>query len=128
MPVDNLSLPTLDTRILEMASGDCAFLIEVCDSFLADAPARVEAVKAAIAADRPSVLRDAAHAMKSLSGCVGAMSLLNVCRQMETAGKSNNIELAQEMIEQLRTEYENAQMAIQDYKTTLQVDSDTAQY
>ena len=120
MLVDNLNLPTLDTCTLESVSSDRAFLIEVCDSFLADAPARIEAVKAAIAADQPAILRDAAHAMKSLSSCVGAMSLLNVCRQMEIAGKSNNIELAQKMTDQLGTEYENVQVAIQDYKTTLQ--------
>lgn len=123
MPVDHLSPPTLDTRLLETVSSDRAFLIEVCDSFLADAPTRIEAVKAAIAAEQAAVLRDAAHAMKSLSSCVGAMSLLNVCRQMEIAGRNNNVALAQKMIEQLGTEYENAQMAIQDYKTTLQVDS-----
>lgn len=119
MPVHNPDLPTLDTRMLEAVSSDRAFLAEVCDSFLDDAPTRIEAVKAAIAADDPQVLGSAAHAMKSLSSCVGAMSLFEVCRQMEDAGKDNNTALAREMIDRLGIEYENVQVAIRDYKTAL---------
>ncbi len=116
MSLDTQNLPTLDTQSLESISSDRLFLIEVCDSFLADAPTRIDAVDAAIAADNSSALKSTAHALKSLSGCVGAMRLFEFARQMEVVGKSNRTRPAMPLIEQAKLEYEKVQAVIETYK------------
>ena len=119
MSIRHSDLLALDTRILEDISSDSEFLIEVCDSFLADAPKRIAEVKAAIAVTDPSALSSAAHAMKSLSSCVGGIRLMEVCRKMEAAGKENDVASAQQLVEQLDANYESVQTALQAYKRAL---------
>jgi len=119
MPVDCSRLKTLDTSILETLSGDRTFLIEVCDSFLADAPKRMEVVRAAIAANNPAAIDNAAHAMKSLSSCVGAMHLFEICRQIEAAGKNQTTVPARELITRLNAEYASVITVIEAYKSAL---------
>jgi len=116
MTLNTQHSPTLDTRALESISTDRLFLIEVCDSFLADAPARIEAVDAAIAKGDPSALKSTAHALKSLSGCVGAMGLFKMAQRMEILGKSDQTQPAVPLIEQVKHEYKNVQAAIETYK------------
>ncbi len=119
MTINTQNTPTLDTQTLESISSDSAFLIEVCDSFLADAPTRIEEVDAAIAQGDPSALSSTAHALKSLSSCVGAMCLFKIAQQMEIVGKSNQTQPATALIEQVRREYKNVQAAIEIYKNAL---------
>ena len=119
MPINNPDLLALDTRMLEAISSDSEFLIEVCDSFLTDAPKRIAEVKAAIAANNLSELSSAAHAMKSLSSCVGGMRLMEICRKLEAAGKENDSASILTLVEQLDADYESVQAAVQDYKTAL---------
>lgn len=116
MSINTRDVLTLDTRVLESLSSEKAFLIEVCDSFLADAPDRIAAVKAAIAQEDAVELRNSAHALKSLSSCVGAMGLYKIAQAMEIIGKNNHTKPALRMIEQVKTEYQKVQIAIQSYK------------
>jgi HPt (histidine-containing phosphotransfer) domain-containing protein len=62
MPINAKDVPTLDTQALESISSDRSFLIEVCDRFLADVPARIAAVEGAIANADPVELSNSAHA------------------------------------------------------------------
>ena len=115
MSINTQDVPTLDTQTLESLSSDSSFLVEVCDSFLADAPNRIAAVKAAIAQEDPAELRNSAHALKSLSSCVGAMGLYKIAQAMEIIGKNNHTKPALPLAAQLKTEYQNVQLAIQSY-------------
>ncbi len=118
MSINTQDVHTLDTQALESLSSDSAFLIEVCDSFLADAPDRIAAVKAAIAQEDPAKLSSSAHALKSLSGCVGAMGLHKIAQAIEIIGRNNHTKPALQLIEQIKTEYQDVQVAIQAYKNT----------
>ncbi len=120
MSINTQDVPTLDTQALESLSSDSSFLIEVCDSFLADAPNRIAAVKAAIAQEDPAELRNSAHALKSLSSCVGAMGLYKIAQAMEIIGRNNHTKPALRLIEQVKAEYQSVQLAIQAYKTAQQ--------
>ena len=120
LPVSLKKLPTLDTQVLENASSDRSFLIEVCESFLQDLPERLAAVGMAIEQNDALALKETAHALKSLSGCVGAMQLFRLCQLVEAVGSSDRIEPARSHMPQLKDEYEKVQLAIQNYQNTLQ--------
>lgn len=116
MSINTQDVPTLDTQVLESISSDRTFLIEVCDSFLADAPERIEAVKAAIAQADPTELSSSAHALKSLSSCVGAMGLFKIAQAIEMIGRSSHTQPALRLIDQVSSEYQTVRTAIQAYK------------
>ncbi|MEM8502191.1 MAG: Hpt domain-containing protein [Cyanobacteria bacterium P01_D01_bin.1] len=116
MSINTKDVPTLDTQALESISSDSSFLIEVCDSFLADAPKRIEAVRGAIAKADSVELSNSAHALKSLSSCVGAMGLFQIAQAIEMLGKNNHTEPALQLVEQIASEYQTVQTAIQAYK------------
>ena len=120
LPASPQKLPTLDTQILEGASSDRSFLIEICESFLQDMPERLAAVDTAIEQNDALALKETAHALKSLSGCVGAMQLFRICQLVEAIGSGDRVEPARSHMAQLKDEYEKVQLAIQNYQNTLQ--------
>ena len=113
------ALPTLDTQILEDVDSSPAFLKEVCSTFLEDAPQRISAIQAAISQKDSVALGTTAHTLKSLSGCIGAMHLFQICQSMEVIGKSGCMDTASPLITQAMVEYQKVQLAVQTYKTTL---------
>lgn len=117
------STPAIDTKVLEAVSCDSCFLIEICKSFLHCAPEKIEAIKAAIADENAVALRESAYALRSLSACVGASSLLQFCRSMESIGASDRFCLADSMLKHITLEYEKVKIAIQDYQHSLPISS-----
>ena len=113
---NQLALTTLDTEILETISQDKTFLVEVCKSFLKDAPVRISAIQFALQEENAPALTESAHALRSLSGCVGAMCLLELCRSLEALGRQNCIEPGWPLLTQVDTEFQNVQMAIHNYQ------------
>jgi HPt (histidine-containing phosphotransfer) domain-containing protein len=69
---------------LSQATGDDpAFLAELIDTYLSDAPDLLGAMSAALAAGEAPALRRAAHTLKSNSETFGAHRLADLCRRME---------------------------------------------
>jgi HPt (histidine-containing phosphotransfer) domain-containing protein len=74
-----------------MVGGEHAYLVELIDTFLEDSPKLVSAMQqAVIGADAPA-LRLSAHSLKSNAADFGAAGLAELCRQLEAAGKSNDL-------------------------------------
>ncbi|EDX84873.1 PAS fold family [Synechococcus sp. PCC 7335] len=116
---DTADTPTLDTTSMESLSTDREFLEEICNSFLDDAPGRVRELRMAVdTADAPTIATTA-HALKSLSGCIGAMSLFQLCQSIEANAKSNYVEPVASSLAQVITEYDKVQLAVEAYKSTL---------
>ncbi|MGB3297054.1 MAG: response regulator [Phormidesmis sp.] len=112
-------LPILDTTIIESIDTNSLFLKEVCDSFLNDAPERINAIRTALDQADMLALEHTAHALKSLSGCIGAMSLFKLCQSVEIIGKSGHINPALPLLAQVVSEYEKVKLAVQAYQKTL---------
>ena len=112
------NLPTLDTTVLEGFVADSSFLKEVCDSFLNDAPKQISQIKIALDQADAAALDNTAHALKSLSGCIGARALWQLCQRIEGIGKRNCTESAVPLFAQLEHEYEQVQLALQAYKAS----------
>ena len=81
-------------EMLETTGGDSGFVREIVETYLADAPAQLEAMTAAVEADDAAALVRPAHTLKSSSATVGAMRLSSVARELEMAGRTGTLEAA----------------------------------
>jgi HPt (histidine-containing phosphotransfer) domain-containing protein len=76
------------------------------ECYLTEAPKLVENISTAIATQDAQTLWKTAHQLKSSSASVGAMTLAQVCKQLEAQGRSNKFQSSLEVISHLHQEYE----------------------
>jgi CheY-like chemotaxis protein len=88
-------------------------LAEIIDSYLEDAPKRLQAIKAAIAGSNPKALNQSAHALRSISAAVGAIRVAQICGEIETIGGIGSTVMANGYISELEGEYKQVQTALQ---------------
>lgn len=86
---------------LERVQGDRELLLELIGIFLEDCPKKVDAIKEAIAKGDFLLLREAAHSMKGASGNISAKKLYQTFLAIEEMGKKNDLQSAQEVLEDL---------------------------
>ena len=90
--------PILDeavlTELTETTGGDIGFVRELVETYLAETPAQLDAMTAAVEADDADALVRPAHTLKSSSATVGAMRLSSVARELEMAGRTGALEPA----------------------------------
>jgi HPt (histidine-containing phosphotransfer) domain-containing protein len=88
--------PTLDEgilhEVLESTGDDIGFVRELIETYLADTPAQLEAMAAAVEADDAPALVRPAHTLKSSSATVGASRLSGLARELEMAGRSGALQ------------------------------------
>jgi len=104
------SMPAIDEQVFEslreeVAGGDCEFVAEAIESYLEEAPPRIEAIARAVAAQDAVALRNSAHALKSLSLTMGANALAQLCGELEAMGRVGTTASTRELVEQLEPEY-----------------------
>jgi HPt (histidine-containing phosphotransfer) domain-containing protein len=104
-------VPILDERILtevlETTGDDIGFVRELVETYMADTPAQLEAMTAAVEADDADALVRPAHTLKSSSATVGAMRLSSVARELEMAGRSGTLEpAARTRVDAARTDWQ----------------------
>jgi CheY-like chemotaxis protein/HPt (histidine-containing phosphotransfer) domain-containing protein len=95
-PINPRALDTI--RLLPGVDG-AALANRVIRAYLADTPARLAQMQAAVGAGDAEALRKAAHGMKSSSANVGAESLAALCKGLETIGRSGAIDVAPRLLE-----------------------------
>lgn len=90
------SRPTIATAVLDelldATGGDPTFLAELIDTFLADAPGQVAAMREAVAAGAAEALVRPAHTLKSSAATFGASELTEQCRALEAQARSGSLE------------------------------------
>jgi HPt (histidine-containing phosphotransfer) domain-containing protein len=109
MPADSpLSLldPAALKRLREMAGGDHAFIAEMVDTFLADAPGMFVELGKALSGGDAATFRRVAHSLKSNSRDFGALDLSEISRQLEMMGKEGDLAGAAEKLSLAKAEYE----------------------
>ncbi|MCP2726868.1 PAS domain S-box protein [Limnofasciculus baicalensis] len=110
--------PAIDIRVLEgfkeIAGDDFdELLVELIDSYLEDAPPRMEDITNAIAEKNAKVLQHSAHALKSCSLTVGANLLAQICGELETIARQGTTAGTSTILLQLNAEYERVEAALQ---------------
>jgi CheY-like chemotaxis protein/HPt (histidine-containing phosphotransfer) domain-containing protein len=92
--------------------GDAAYHRKLLDKFVLRAEAYVNELAAAIRTTDPSLVADVAHKLKSPALSVGAMQLGDLCGQLETAGRENDLQTIAALAEHLDAFYRAAAEAI----------------
>ena len=114
--------PLLDEAILgELAAsvgGDLAFVIELIEAYLGDAPQQIEQIQAAAKArDAASMVRPA-HTLKSSSATVGALRLAARARRLELASRADELDGAGDDLDGLGGEWQATDAALREWTAT----------
>ena len=106
-----MSGPAIDlavfARLREITGDDPAFLAELVDTYLEDGDAQIRALREAPAGDTAALVRPA-HSLKSSSASVGATSLAELCRSLETDARAGQVADAGPRIEAINEAFDAA--------------------
>jgi len=99
--------PALDMaafeRLLEITGGDVEFLDELVDTYLDDAETQLAAMRQAVADDDAAAILRPAHTLKSSSANVGAMTVSDLCRDLESDARTGAVPDMAARVEACRT-------------------------
>ena len=108
-----MSEPVLDPLALARLRriGGERLLRAMTGSFLENGAARIAAARAALESGDADALSDAAHALKSSAGNVGATTLLHVAQKVEREAKTADAATLRALVHELATAYDDASVA-----------------
>jgi PAS domain S-box-containing protein len=109
--------PILDRRVLERFQVDIgddspAFLIELIELFLADAPQLLAKLQGAVADHIAEVVQRVAHTLKSTSASVGAKALAAECGTLEDLARDEQLEDGVEQLRLITTTFDETERAL----------------
>ena len=99
--------------LLDSVGGDAEFMVELIDTYLADAPEQLESLRAAMAGGDVTGLVRPAHTLKSASASLGALGLAERCRQLELSAKTGSLEGAAQAIDGIAAEVDRVVNALE---------------
>ncbi len=92
--------------------GGDAFLGEVIDAFLADAPQLIATLRRSLEEQSTEELRRAAHTLKSNGATLGAEEFAELCRTLEHRAKEGELDGAGELIDRIEQAYRPLEEAL----------------
>ena len=110
---DQVLDPAALGALLEVVGGEPAYLVELIDSFLEEAPALLTSLRQALEGGDAAELRLAAHTIKSSSYDFGATTLAELCQELENMGKAGTLDGAAELVTQAEAEYGKVRVALE---------------
>ncbi len=105
--------PAAIQRLREMVGEDDAFLVELIDTFLQDAPRLLADMHRTAEQEDAAELRLAAHSLKSNSADFGALALSGMCQELEEMGKVGALDGAAEIVTRSEEEYKQVKTALE---------------
>jgi len=99
-------------RLRELSGGDKAFVAEMIATFQADSPGTLAEMRQGVERGDATLLRRAAHTLKSNSADFGALVLSALCRELEMMGKEGNLNGAEQKLAQIEAEYVGVHAAL----------------
>ena len=109
-----MTQPTIDPAAfgeLQSTAG-AEFARELVDTFLVEAPAMLDALRAAYAADDADAFRRTAHSLKSNSNTFGALTLGRLAKDLELGGITPVRDAKGAALETLEFEYARVAKAL----------------
>lgn len=88
--------PTFEPQLLErlaevLGEGSEDVIVSIVQTYLEEAPQRLESLSQAVRQKDPTRLHQAAHALKSMSTNIGASRLIHFCQSIESIGRSGSV-------------------------------------
>jgi HPt (histidine-containing phosphotransfer) domain-containing protein len=90
---------------LDRLGGDEQLLREIASLFLAEYPALIDAIRSAVQRRDAHALERSAHALKGSVSNFDASAAVNAAFQLESIGRSGNLEHANAALEQLEAAF-----------------------
>ena len=109
----NLLDPAALENLRAMAGGDPAFVAELIETFLEDAPKLLSDMARALETGDAAGLRLAAHSLKSNGAEFGATAFSELCKQLEVIGKSGDLSGAKGLVTQASAEFSRVGTALE---------------
>ncbi len=104
-------------RLLATVGGEFAFLAELIDSFLADAPQLLAELERFAQAGDAAGVRRVAHSLKSNGADLGATAFTEQCKELEEMGKTGALDDAAARVALLEIEYRRVTAALTTVRT-----------
>jgi len=79
-------------ELVSSTGGDPAFVNELIDTYLSDAPALFDQMRSALTSGDAESFRRAAHSLKSNSASLGVLTLSALAKELEMMGKANTLD------------------------------------
>lgn len=114
-PDDELVLDMEIIATLKALGGDDdpELFADLVSMFTGDTPARLQAMDDALSAGDADALGKVAHALKSSCGNLGASTLAELCREIESAGRGGDVDSARPLVEASKSHYERVRDALE---------------
>jgi PAS domain S-box-containing protein len=108
----------VDTQVLQallshMGGNASVFLAQLIDIYLEETPLLLQTLATSVVQEDTAVIIQATHTLKSSSASLGAMSLSELCQELEAIAGSGAIAKAQELFTRLASEFERVKTALQ---------------
>jgi HPt (histidine-containing phosphotransfer) domain-containing protein len=107
----------LDTRVLDelraSVGDDPAFVAELIDEFVDDAPRQLETLREAATARAPETARRAAHTLKGHARTFGAGALATLCLEAETAAAAGDLDSVGQHLGSIEAEWGRVREALE---------------
>lgn len=92
--------------------GDQAFIQELIDTFLDEAPRILKSLRQALTDNNAEAFRRAAHSLKSNGKTFGATAFAEMARELEYLGRDNQLATAGNKVERLAQEFTRVAAAL----------------
>ena len=106
----------LDEKVLddlrESVGGDHAFLSELIDELLDDAPRQLDTLREAVSAGDDVTARRAAHTLKSNGRTFGASEFSSLCSEAEAAAAAGDLDGVLSGLDAIETAWETVREAL----------------
>ena len=116
-----MTAPTIDPPTFEalQETAGAEFVVELVDTFLAEAPLMLDDLRDSLAAHDADRFRRAAHSLKSNSNTFGARTLGAMARDLELAGWTRRSPPAAQPLDALAQEYARVAAALTELRNAL---------
>ena len=106
--------PVIDPTTFQnlIAGTDSAFVKELIDTFLDDAPTMLNDLRQSLAEKNAEVFRRAAHSLKSNGASFGALQLAAQAKDLELLGKTGDLAQVGDKLTVLTTEFDRVKVAL----------------
>ena len=113
-----MTQPTIDRATFDelKETAGAEFVVELVDTFLAEAPAMLDDLTRALASGDADAFRRAAHSLKSNSNTFGALTLGAMARELELTGLAPALAADGATLDALAQEYARVAAALTDLK------------
>lgn len=101
-------------RLREILGDDAEGIGDLIDTFLEETPRALDQMRTGLADEEPKQVASAAHKIKGSAATIGAMTLSDLCKELEAKAREGDLAAVAERLEELEDTWEATEAAMQD--------------